>query len=74
MADPDLYNEDDEGTDDGASPASIVDGTHVVNVEDKYNDLPPHDTPGMENVQQLPGEGTTSIDIERPPEADSSGS
>ena len=70
MSEQDLYSGDGEGTVDGASPASIVGGTPVVNMGDREPDAPPLDIPGMENVQQLPGDSTASIDIELPPDAE----
>jgi hypothetical protein len=68
MAERDIYSEDDEGAADGASPASIVGGTLPVNMGDQTPVEPPLDTPGMENVQQLPGEASPDIDIQLPPE------
>jgi hypothetical protein len=57
LAEHDSFNEDNEGRGDNASPATALDGIPTV-------------TPGMENVQQLPGEGTTNVDIELPPAND----
>lgn len=69
MAERELYHEDDlEDTVDGASPASIVGGTPPVNMGEPAADETPLDAPGMENVQQLPGEASPNIDIQLPSE------
>jgi hypothetical protein len=71
MPERDPFSESDEGMGDSAPPASTVGGTPVANAGDQQPaDLPP-DTAGMENVQQLPGEGTPNMDIELPPAAGS---
>ena len=64
---------EDDSTDDHPSPASTVDGSSVANVGEPSPGGSPPEASGMENVQQLPGEGTLNIDIEPPPDIDRNG-